>query len=151
MPTRLTPIWLQMAALAAATPLFAQQAAVERPPLAPQSQSGSAVEAGQRVGVDTQTGRLRGVSAEEARALVESLINSLNQSDAGLAPSVLPSGARIVNLNGRFEAAALAKMGPDGTAITECVTTKEDAERFLTETPRTPPVPTPAGPVLEDK
>lgn len=150
MPTRSTPIWLQLAALVAATPLFAQQAAVERPPVAPQSQSESAIAAGQRVGVDAQTGRLRSVTAEEARALVDSLIGSLNQSDAGLAPSVLPSGARIVNLDGRFEAAALAKMGPEGTVVTECVTTKEEAERFLTEAPPTPAA-TPARTVLEEK
>lgn len=148
MPTRFTPLWLQLAALVAAAPLHAQQAAVDR---APAVATQSVVEAGQRVGIDSETGGLRALSAEEARVLVESLIGTLDQSDAGLAPAFLPSGARIVNLDGRFEAAALAKIGPDGKVVTECVTTKEEAERFLTDTPKTTPAATPAGPVLEER
>ena len=148
MSTRFTPLWLQLAVLVAATPLCAQQVAVDP---APAAAAQSVVEAGQRVGIDSETGGLRGLSTEEARVLVESLIGTLNQSDAGLTPAVLPSGARIVNLDGRFESAALAKMGPDGKIVTECVTTKEEAERFLTETRKTTPAATPAGPVLEEK
>lgn len=148
MSTRFTPLWLQLAALVAATPLYAQQAAVDpSPAVATQN----VVEAGQRVGIDSETGDLRPLTTEEARALIDSLIGTLNQSDAGLTPTVLPSGARIVNLDGRFEAAALAKIGANGKVVTECVTTKEEAERFLTDTSETTPATTPAAPVLEEK
>lgn len=148
MSTRFTPLWLQLAALVAATPLYAQQAAVDP---SPATATQSVVEAGQRVGIDSETGGLRGLTTEEARVLVDSLIGTLNQSDAGLAPTVLPSGARIVNLDGRFEAAALAKIGADGKVVTECVTTKEEAERFLKDTPEATPATTQTGPALEEK
>lgn len=144
MSTRFIPLWLQLAALVAATPLSAQQAAIDP------ASTASAVEAGQRVGIDAETGTLRGLSADEARALIDGLIGSLQQTDAGLVPAVLPNGARLVNLDGRFEAAALAKSGADGKVVTECVTTKDEAERFLT-TPTAPVPVTPAAPALEEK
>lgn len=147
MSTRFTPLWLQLAALVAATPLYAQHAAVDPSPATTQS----VADAGQRVGIDSETGGLRGLTSEEARVLIDTLIGTLNQSDAGLAPTVLPSGARIVNLDGRFEAAALAKIGADGKIVTECVTTKDEAERFLADTPETTPATTPAVPALEEK
>lgn len=148
MSTRFTPLWLQLAALVAATPLYAQHAAVDS---SPATATPSLVEAGQRVGIDSETGDLRGLTTDEARALIENLIGTLNHSDAGLTPTVLPSGARIVNLDGRFEAAALAKTGPDGKVVTECVTTKDEAERFLTDTPVSTPATTPTVPALEEK
>ncbi|MGE3179150.1 MAG: hypothetical protein AB7O32_16895 [Vicinamibacterales bacterium] len=151
MSRRFAPLWLQFAALVAATPLFAQQAAVDA---APPAAAQSAPDASQRVGLDPDTGELRGLSQDEARALVDSLVGSINQSDAGLVPVQLPNGGRIVSLEGRFEAATLAKVGPDGTVVSECVTTRAEAERFLlgapanTEaTPLTAPAPVP----LEEK
>lgn len=147
MPTRLTPIWLQLAALVATTPLLAQHAAVETSST-PRSRTDVNAEAAQKVAVDPQDGQLRDVTADEARALVSGLTAALAESDAGLVKTVLPSGAVKVNLLGRFESATLAKIGPDGKVASECVTTIEDARRFLShEAPDAPA----AAPALEEK
>jgi hypothetical protein len=147
MPTRMTPIWLQLAALVAATPLLAQHAAVQTSSTT-RSAAGAIGEAAQKVAVDPQDGQLRDLTPEEARALVSSLTRSLAESDAGLVKTVLPSGAVKVDLKGRFESATLAKVGPDGTVASECVTTIEDAKRFLADAPVEAPAETPA---LEEK
>lgn len=135
---------LYAATLMTATPAFAQQAASHAEP---QAQAD-----GQKAAVDAN-GRLREVTPEEARQLIASLTSSLSQSDEGLTAVRLANGARMVNVEGRFESAMLAKIGADGTADTECVTTPEEAEAFLLGTPasgaHTPAAP--AAPVLEER
>jgi hypothetical protein len=144
MHIRFTSFGPLLVALVAAGPSYAQQVAVD----SPLATLPAAAEAGQRAAIDPQTGRLRGLTPEEARSLVESLIGSLNQSDTGLVPVVLPNGARAVDLQGRFEAASLAKVDVDGTIATECVTTKEEADHFLNG----PSAEAPAGAdLLEEK
>lgn len=129
---------LYAATLMAATPAFAQQAA-------PQAD-------GQKAAVDAN-GRLREVTPEEARQLVAGLTSSLSHSDAGLTQIRLANGARMVDLDGRFESAMLAKLGADGTADTECVTNVEEAEAFLLSPApdATHPAHAPTAPVLEER
>lgn len=130
---------LYAAALLVATPALAQHGGSNAAPQAAD---------GQKAAVDAN-GRIRPITPEEARALIESLAPSLSQSDAGLTRAVLPNGAVAVDLEGRFESATLAKVGADGKVEAECVTTEAEATQFLGLTPATTPG-TPA-PALEER
>ncbi len=133
------------ATLLAATPAFAQQAANHS-----QATEETPGTSGQQAASD-QAGRIRAITPAEARALLASLIPSISQSDAGLTAVRLSNGALAVDLQGRFESATLAKIGPDGTVEAECVTNEAEARRFLgLEDTTSEPVPTTA-PVLEER
>lgn len=125
------------AALAVASPAMAQHAANNAAPQAD----------GQKVATDGN-GRVRAITPEEAAALVEAVAPALSQSDAGLTPVRLANGTLVLDLEGRFEAATLAKIGPDGAVEAECVTTVDEAKAFLL---RDTPAATPAAPVLEER
>ena len=62
-------------------------------------------------------------------ALTQALL--MNTSSAGLQQVVKPDGSVEVDLQGRFSSFVLAKIGPDGSIVTECVTTTKEAEEFL--------------------
>jgi hypothetical protein len=66
-----------------------------------------------------------------------SLAPSLDRSTDGLVEVPLAGGGVGVDLRGRFQSAAIAKIGPDGRVLTDCVDSVEDAARFLRAT--TPP------------
>ncbi len=135
---------LYAATLMAATPAFAQQAATHSDVVTQAD--------GQKAAVDAN-GRLREVTPEEARQLVAGLTSSLSHADAGLTQVRLANGARMVDLDGRFESAMLAKLGADGAADTECVTNVDEAEAFLLGTPPDATLPThaPTALVLEER
>lgn len=126
------------AALAVASPAMAQHAANNAAPQAAD---------GQKAAVDAN-GRIRAITPEEAAALVEALGPSLSQSGDGLTPVRLANGILQLDLQGRFEAATLATIGPDGTVAAECVTTVDEAKAFLgIETS----APVAVAPVLEER
>ena len=145
---------LYAAALLMATPAFGQQAAQGDTARAPQADVTPGT-AGQQVAIDPQTGRLRAVTPEEARALVAALTSSLSQSDAGLVPVRLPNGVVTLDLDGRFESAAMAKLAADGSIDAECVTSVEELKHFLgLDTPaagQDHKTTTPKTPVLEER
>lgn len=132
---------LYAAALLVAAPALAQNGASNA---TPQSVDG------QKAAVDAN-GRIRPITPDEARALIESVAPSLSQSDAGLTRTVLPNGAVAVDLDGRFESATLATIGPDGNVEAECVTTEAEASRFLGLTTATTVTTLPATPALEER
>src|SRR5262245_13171421 len=72
--------------------------------------------AGQTVAIDRQTGKLRPPTPEEARNLAERLTNFLNRSDQGLTIVTHPNGTQSVDLQGRFQSVALARINSDGKA-----------------------------------
>ncbi|MFN7915601.1 MAG: hypothetical protein U0Q55_09715 [Vicinamibacterales bacterium] len=125
------------AALAVASPALAQQAANNAAPQAD----------GQKVATDAN-GRIRAITPEEAQALIEAVAPSISQSGDGLTPVRLPNGMLQLDLQGRFEAATLATIGPDGTVAAECVTSVDEAKAFLGLAEPTPAV---ATPVLEER
>jgi hypothetical protein len=73
------------------------------------------------------------VTADEAgiRAITQSLESSLSRSSDGLTTVPVRGGGERVDLQGRFQSAAVAKVGPDGRVVTDCVDTVEDADAFL--------------------
>jgi hypothetical protein len=75
-------------------------------------------------------GALRAPTAEEARALVEAMGESLSQSDRGLAERQLADGAATLDLQGRFESLTLART-EGGRVVTRCTDTAAEADRFL--------------------
>ncbi|HUP96582.1 MAG TPA: hypothetical protein VM073_01505 [Usitatibacter sp.] len=77
-------------------------------------------------------GQLRAITPEEARELVAGMAPFVNQSDAGLISRTLPSGAVAVDLEGRFQSVALARIAVDGSTVVRCVGGKDEAMQFLT-------------------
>jgi hypothetical protein len=86
--------------------------------------------AGQKAAVDP-AGRLRPVTPEEARALLEGVSRHVDQAGDGLTERYHPSGAVSIDLEDRFQSVTMARAGADGSVSTRCVTTKAEAERFL--------------------
>jgi len=91
--------------------------------------------AGQTVAIDRQTGKLRPPTPEEARKLADGLKNFLNRSDQGLTIVTHPNGTQSVDLQGRFQSVALARINRDGRASEKCVTNMREAREFLTAAP----------------
>ena len=127
--------------LLATTSAVAQSAATD-----PASES-QASDAAQKAAVDPATGRLRGITPEEARALIESVSRELSHSDQGLTLVYHPNGMISIDLEDRFQSAALVRVEPDGTLRARCVTSIEEAQEFLAGRL---PVSSPA-PALEEK
>jgi hypothetical protein len=55
----------------------------------------------------------------------------LSKSIDGLTPRVLVGGGEMIDLEGRFQSAAIAKIGLEGQLEISCVDTIEEAEAFL--------------------
>lgn len=84
-----------------------------------------------RVGVDAN-GRLRGLTPDEARELVAGMARFVDQSDAGLKWTYLPSGAVAIDLDDRFQSVSLARIAPGGSVVMRCVGSEAEAMHFLT-------------------
>ncbi len=93
--------------------------------------------AGQKAAIDG-AGRLRPVTAEEARSLTAGVARSVDQSSEGLTERYHQSGAVSIDLEDRFQSVSLARVSVDGSVATRCVTTVPEAERFLGQAERTP-------------
>lgn len=78
---------------------------------------------------DHLTGEIRKPTADELRLLMPQ--NPLGRSDDGLVARVNKNGDVTMNLQGRFQSAIMAKIGPDGKIVTQCVKTDEEARAFL--------------------
>ena len=76
--------------------------------------------AGLKVFVDRATGRLRPPTPAEARRLAEGLREMLSQSEEGLEIVRHPNGMLSVDLQGRFQNAAVATMEADGGVVLHC-------------------------------
>lgn len=88
--------------------------------------------AGLLIGRDPRTGQLRGPTAEEVQAMTALAPDlRMNRSTAGLRQVVKPDGSIEMDLQGRFQSFALANVAQDGSVLTECVTTEEEAKAFL--------------------
>ena len=136
--------WLTLLLLIIAAPALAQNAATDPVPV-PDTEASAA----QKAAIDPATGRLRGITPEEARALIDSVSRELSQSGDGLTLVYHPNGMVSIDLEDRFQTAALVRVEPDGTLRAQCVSTVEEAERFLKGQLSAPakPVAPPAKPV----
>jgi hypothetical protein len=93
--------------------------------------------AGQKAAIDGD-GKLRPVTAEEARTLTEGMARHVDQSTEGLVERVHASGAVSVDLDDRFQSVSLARVATDGSVATRCVTSVPEAQRFLGQEVKTP-------------
>ena len=82
-------------------------------------------------------GKLRAITAEEARALVDGMARYVDQSSEGLTPVRHENGAISVDLDDRFQSVSMARVAADGSAVVRCVSTKEEAEQFLAKDGKT--------------
>ena len=87
--------------------------------------------ANQKITIDSQTGKLRKPTVEEARALVESITKLTDRSTKGLHVEQAVNGMQKVDLQGRFQTVVLAKPNEDGTNEIRCVSTVKEAAEFL--------------------
>lgn len=84
----------------------------------------------QIVSVDAN-GKIKAPTPEEVRKITKDTDNNLSHSTKGLVVVTREDGSRHVDLQDRFQAVSLAKVGADGKVQTECVTSKDEAKKFL--------------------
>jgi hypothetical protein len=87
--------------------------------------------AGQDVQVDSQTGQIKPLTPEEAKRLAASLKGMLNKSTEGLAEEHNNDGSVSIDLKGRFQHVAVARMNQDGTVTKSCVDNPQAAANFF--------------------
>ncbi|HEU4932104.1 MAG TPA: hypothetical protein VFT48_08475 [Pyrinomonadaceae bacterium] len=104
--------------------------------------------AGQDVQVDTQTGKLKPLSAQEAQNLAEGLKRMVNKSADGLTEVQHEDGSTSMELEGRFRSVVVAREREDGTLSVSCVDNPKAAasalgidQKLLTEPKTVPTVP----------
>lgn len=72
-----------------------------------------------------------GVSDEETAKFEAQVRAMINRSGDGLTVYTLDNGAKVANLEGRFQSVALAKKDSSGKVSTTCVSNQNEANRFL--------------------
>ena len=83
---------------------------------------------GMVVSIDPATGKPHSTPQLDPE-VQQALREMVNQSDEGLSPVSMRDGTVILNLQGRFQSAMVATVGPDGKVQSSCVTSmpKEEA------------------------
>ena len=84
-----------------------------------------------------KSGKLRAITAEEAKALLDAMAPYVNQSSEGLTPVQHENGAISIDLQDRFQSVSVARVATDGSAVVRCVTTRAEAEQFVTKDAKT--------------
>jgi len=84
-----------------------------------------------RAFIDPETRRLRKPTEDELRELSQSQGRLLNRSVKGLPVATHPTGARSVNLQGRFWNVSVARVGANGALSQACVGDLKAAGAFL--------------------
>jgi hypothetical protein len=87
--------------------------------------------AGTQIPLDPQTGQVRPLTQEEAQKLAAELKQLVNQSTDGLESVRHADGSVSIDLKGRFQNVAVAKVDLDGKLIQSCVDNPESAAAFF--------------------
>ena len=87
--------------------------------------------AGRDVQVDPQTGQIKPLTPAEAQQLADGLKTMLNKSTEGLVQEKHPDGSVSVDLQGRFQNVAVARVNADGTLEQSCVDEPLAAAQFF--------------------
>ena len=87
--------------------------------------------AGQNVPVDSQTGQIRPLTAQEAQQLAAGIKAMVNQSTEGLTSVHHADGSVSVDLQDRFQNVTLARKNEDGTVSQTCVDNPRSAAAFF--------------------
>ena len=88
--------------------------------------------AGRKVRIDRSTGRLRDLSAQEARELVSTLTTMTTRTES---EATVASGTTLVRFEG-FDHVLVGRPNEDGTTDVQCVSSVEEAVSFLSQTPK---------------
>jgi hypothetical protein len=86
---------------------------------------------GQNIQVDSQTGQIQELTPEEAQKLAAGLKPMLNKSSEGLVTVQHPDGSVSMDLQGRFQNVAVARVNKDGTVSQSCVDNPRAAGAFF--------------------
>jgi hypothetical protein len=87
--------------------------------------------AGQDVQVNSQTGQIKPLTPQEARQLAAGLRGMLNTSTEGLVAVKQPDGSTALDLQGRFQNVAVARVNDDGTLTQSCIDNPQAAAVFF--------------------
>ena len=87
--------------------------------------------AGQDVEVDSQTGKIRPLTPEEAQKLAAGLKDMVNQSTEGLEQVQHEDGSVSMDLKGRFQNVTVARVNQDGSVSQSCVDNPQAAGAFF--------------------
>jgi hypothetical protein len=87
--------------------------------------------AGRDVQVDPQTGQIKPLTADEAKQLADGLKTMLNKSTDGLVQVQNADGSVSMDLQGRFQNVAVARVNADGTLEQSCLDDPEQAAQFF--------------------
>jgi hypothetical protein len=117
----------------AAISAVSRQLVAEKPGVQPEnSRKYTTVKvAGQDVQVDSQTGKLKPLSAQEAQDLAAGLKKMLNKSADGLTQVQHEDGSTSMDLNGRFRNVVVASETEDGKLSMSCVDNPKAAASAL--------------------
>jgi hypothetical protein len=92
--------------------------------------------AGQDVQVDPQTGKMKELTPEEVQKMAAGLKKMINQSTEGLVQVQHPDGSVSVDLEGRFQNVAVARINKDGSVTEGCVDNPKAAGEFFGINPK---------------
>ena len=87
--------------------------------------------AGASVPLDPQTGQVRPLTQEEAQRLGAELKQLVNQSTDGLKSVQHADGSVSLDLQGRFQNIAVAKLDENGQLVQSCIDNPESAAAFF--------------------
>ena len=123
----------------------AAKAAANVAPIVSASTNASATTAGRyvtrRVGnqdiqIDAQTGQVKPLTPQEAQRLAEGLAAMVDNSTDGLVQARHADGSVSMDLQGRFQNVAVAKVNTDGAVVQGCVDNPRAAAAFFGINPK---------------
>lgn len=91
---------------------------------------------GQDIQIDTQTGQVKPLTQQEAQKLAEGLAPMLDRSTDGLVQVRHADGSVSMDLQGRFQDVAVARVNSDGTVEQSCVNNPQAAAKFFGISPK---------------
>ena len=124
----------------AAITVLSKQLANNKPPISVSTKTAAANTgkkyvtvkvAGRDVQVDPQTGQIKPLTPAEAQQLADGLKTMLNKSTEGLVQEKHPDGSVSIDLQGRFQNVAVARVNADGTLEQSCVDEPLAAAQFF--------------------
>jgi hypothetical protein len=91
---------------------------------------------GQDIQIDTQTGQIKPLTAQEAQKLAEGLAPMVDRSSDGLTAVRQGDGSVSMDLQGHFQSVAVARVTTEGMVEQSCVDNPEAAGKFFGIDPR---------------
>ena len=90
----------------------------------------------QDIQIDTQSGEVRPLTAQEATKLANGLAPMLDDSADGVVPVKHADGSVSMDLQGRFQNVTVARITPEGTVEQSCVDNPRAAAKFFRIDPK---------------